>query len=218
MVPKSMQGPDLLNKQSAWNQMADFSSSGNINKSLLHRKISTHLDSEKKKKKKRPRDHATHLARGDRRTCQVELLRGAAERSGIPVPLVARAAAGLRDPGEVDLRQGQPTSELRAPAAGPHLVDRRRGLPAPVLRAVALEDDADVDARKGQREEAEQGEDSLLAAAERTHILQQVIEGGHGATAGFQIASKKLGTDSACVKSCSSDFSQSPPTPPVSSP
>lgn len=134
------------------------------------------------------RNHATHLARGDRRTCQVELLRLAAERRAVPLHLVVRAAAGLRNPGQVDLGQCQPASELGTPATGPHHVDRRRGLPAPVFRAIALEDDADVDARKGQRKQAQQAENPLLTAAERAHILEQVIEGGHGA-AGFQKAS-----------------------------
>lgn len=112
-------------------------------------------------------------------SAQVRGLRVTGQLRGVPVQVELRAGALPRGPGAVVHRKRQPAGLFLAPAAGlPPL--RHPGVPAPVIRGEALEDDAHVDPRPGHGHHAHQGENTPLIAAKLADFLQDVIKTGHG--------------------------------------
>lgn len=121
----------------------------------------------------------TLLAEPGGGSAQVQGLRLTGQLRGVPVHVELRAAARLRGPGAVVHRKRQPAGLFLGPAAGlPPL--RHLGVPAPVIRGEALEDDAHVDPRPGHGHHAHQGKDTPLTATKLADFLQDVIKTGHG--------------------------------------
>lgn len=111
----------------------------------------------------------SHFTRGDRGSCQVQGLRGAAECCRVPIQIILRAHV-LQWSRCVAVRHRQSAGVFQAPVAL-LLLGRNCRIPTPVVRGVTQEDDGCQKTRNRQRRHTKQQENALLEAGKRPNFF-----------------------------------------------